>query len=133
MTDARLGFKDGLCSVPGCFERRHISKSGRTYTKCYTHYRESYQKSYARKDTPKTPRPTVKPSQVGRTVEILITDWRTERVLKVRGVVICEEEMPKSYGDLRKIIALAAQENVYVAQTQAYKTEDLVAEKEDRK
>jgi hypothetical protein len=122
-TDAR---RNGTCMVPNCRAPRHVSKSGRVYTKCDSHYREDYQHAATR--PPGRHRPERHPSAVGNRVQALIVDYATERIWRVDAVVCTDEPMPESEGELMKLLAETAEMGIYVAKPQPFKIEDLYNE-----
>lgn len=126
LSDAR---RKGTCVMPGCHEPRHVSKSGRKYTKCDRHYQEDYRAAATR--LPGQHRPDRHPSAVGRHVRVKIVDYATERVWTVEAVVCSDDPLPATEGELRKLLAEAAELGFYVARPQPYKIEDLYGEEEE--
>jgi hypothetical protein len=128
MTGKSYSAPPGLCTVPGCTNPRHVSKSGNTYTRCDMHCRER-NKQVARKrhlaaapvDMPNRHEVAPEPE----TVHVMVLDWTSQRLFHVTGRVDCTEEFPPTDGDMKKIIALASQQGIYVAYIRAWKPEDL--------
>lgn len=116
------------CVVSGCNEPRHVSRSGRVYSKCDLHFRQDYQHQYANRRPPPVHRPQRHPSAVGKRIEALVIDWATERIYRVEGVVCTDDPFPLTYGELRKVMAEAAEQGLYVAEPKAYKDEDIYGE-----
>lgn len=129
MSKPRWSAPEGVCTVPGCNQPRHVTRSGLRLTRCTEHYREWFKVNNNGGSIPKKRRPRKADTQAAATspdvVEVLVIDWQTEQVLRVTGSVNCSEPFPKTDGDMKKIIAQASRAGVYVAYIRAWKKEDL--------
>lgn len=125
----------GICTVPGCTEPRYVNQYGKRSTRCAEHVRER-NKMWSQKkklvtlaepmDIPENVPTRRKSTPAPDTVPVLVIDWKTEQVFHVTGFVIGEPEpFPRTDGEMKKIIAQASQQGIYVAYTRAYKEEDL--------
>lgn len=124
----------GSCTVPGCGQPRYINRYGKRSTRCAEHVRERNKRESDKKKmvglpssphVPENTRIRQKPAPDVDTVSIMVLDWKTEQVLHVTGSVACTEPFPRTDGDLKKTIAQASQQGIYIAYIRAYKSEDL--------
>jgi len=123
MTHYTDAIRNGTCTLLGCYAPRHVSKSGRIYARCDLHYRQQYQHAATR--PPGDHRPQRHPSAVGKRVNVMVIDWATERIWRVEGVVCEDEAMPKTHGQLLKLLAEAGEMGIYVCKPQPFREEDL--------
>ena len=59
------------------------------------------------------------------TVQVMVLDWESQRLFHVVGTVDCTEEFPPTEGDLKRVVALASRQGIYIAYICAYKNEDI--------
>lgn len=122
MSTYRYSAPEGVCTVEGCNNPRHVTKGGTRITVCFAHYRERFQKQARGIPESTRPRPPAPPP---RSVSILVIDWQTEQVYRVTGRVEGVNPLPATHGALMKMVALASQADIYVAYVRPYKDEDL--------
>lgn len=117
----RRGKSDDPCCVPGCLNLSFTDPRGRHYKKCRQHLKEAYSKAGHERHMAKR----AAQQETGQSVEILVVDWKDDRLLRVTGTVTCVEAMPATHGDLMRLMAQLAKACVYVAKPHAYKEEDV--------
>lgn len=137
MTAHRNRVPPTTCCIKGCDQPRHVSDTGKVYTQCYPHMKETWNRNW--KNTGKqrrTERGRSKPKPIpGRAasaldpvpdcVHVLAVDWKNNRLYRIEGRVVAVDAMPLTEGEWIDMQSKASLDGVLVAKPALFRKEEV--------